>query len=157
MYTYTVSVVQLALVKKAMHVSIVEAHDQPMIERVARYIERRDIKERFIKEMRPKHKKAVFKKKNKKKDDKKKVCRKSAKRKWLRRRNSFEFRVSSFEFRVSSFEFRVSSFEFRVSSKFKGWCESINPFLFAERINKSSTTTSSSRVRYERVRDLINR
>lgn len=65
--------------KKGNALSIVEAHDQPMIERVARYI-KEDIKERFIKEMRPKHKKAVFKKKNKKKDDKKKSASKGKKK-----------------------------------------------------------------------------
>ncbi len=57
--------------KKGNALSIVEAHDQPMLDRVARYT-KEDIKERFIKEMRPKHKKPVFKKKNKKKEDKKK-------------------------------------------------------------------------------------
>ncbi|GEA60284.1 ATP-dependent RNA helicase SrmB [Vibrio comitans] len=51
--------------KKGNAVSIVEAHDQPMIERVERYT-KEAIKERFIKELRPKHKKPVFKKKKKK-------------------------------------------------------------------------------------------
>ncbi|WP_159739345.1 ATP-dependent RNA helicase SrmB [Vibrio atypicus] len=65
--------------KKGNAVSIVEAHDQPMIKRVERYIGE-EIKERFIKELRPKHKKPVFKKKNKKKEDKKKVAAKSKKK-----------------------------------------------------------------------------
>ncbi|SJL85308.1 ATP-dependent RNA helicase SrmB [Vibrio palustris] len=51
--------------KKGNAISLVEAHDQPMVERVARYIQE-DIKERFIKDMRPTHKKSVFKKKKKK-------------------------------------------------------------------------------------------
>ncbi|MEZ9703896.1 ATP-dependent RNA helicase SrmB [Vibrio breoganii] len=51
--------------KKGNAVSIVEAHDQSMIERVERYT-KEAIKERFIKELRPKHKKPVFKKKKKK-------------------------------------------------------------------------------------------
>lgn len=63
--------------KKGNAISIVEAHDQPMLDRVARYV-KEDIKERFIKEMRPKHKKPVFKKK--KKDDKKKVAAKGKKK-----------------------------------------------------------------------------
>ncbi|KHD25089.1 ATP-dependent RNA helicase SrmB [Vibrio caribbeanicus] len=63
--------------KKGNAVSLVEAHDQPMLDRVARYV-KEDIKERFIKEMRPKHKKPVFKKK--KKDDKKKTAAKGKKK-----------------------------------------------------------------------------
>ncbi|MCG9596484.1 ATP-dependent RNA helicase SrmB [Vibrio sp. Isolate25] len=54
--------------KKGNAISLVEAHDQPMMDRVARYV-KEEIKERFIKELRPKHKKPTFKKK--KKDDKK--------------------------------------------------------------------------------------
>lgn len=65
--------------KKGNAVSLVEAHDQPMMDRVARYV-KEEIKERFIKEMRPKHKKPVFKKKNKKKDDKKKTAAKGKKK-----------------------------------------------------------------------------
>ncbi|MFG0771593.1 ATP-dependent RNA helicase SrmB [Vibrio plantisponsor] len=62
--------------KKGNAISLVEAHDQPMIERVARYI-KEEIKERYIEGMRPKHKKPVFKKKKpsavkKKKDTAKK-------------------------------------------------------------------------------------
>ncbi|GAB2636991.1 MULTISPECIES: ATP-dependent RNA helicase SrmB [Vibrio] len=60
--------------KKGSAISIVEAHDQQMMDRVARYV-KEDIKERFIKEMRPAHKKPVFKKK--KKDDKKKSATKA--------------------------------------------------------------------------------
>ncbi len=56
--------------KKGNALSIVEAHDQPMLERVARYT-KEDIKERFIDGLRPQHKKPVFKKKNKKKAAKK--------------------------------------------------------------------------------------
>ena len=51
--------------KKGNAISLVEAHDQPMVDRVARYIQE-EIKERFIKDLRPTHKKAVFKKKKKK-------------------------------------------------------------------------------------------
>ncbi|MEH0742047.1 ATP-dependent RNA helicase SrmB [Vibrio cholerae] len=65
--------------KKGNAVSLVEAHDQPMMDRVARYV-KEEIKERFIKELRPKHKKPVFKKKNKKKDDKKKSVTKTKKK-----------------------------------------------------------------------------
>ncbi|MGF1751305.1 ATP-dependent RNA helicase SrmB [Vibrio cionasavignyae] len=68
--------------KKGIAISIVEAHDQPMMERVARYTSE-TIKERFIDGLRPTHKKPTFKKKKKvKKDDKKKtVKRKAAKKK----------------------------------------------------------------------------
>ncbi|MDE5178432.1 ATP-dependent RNA helicase SrmB [Vibrio fluvialis] len=55
--------------KKGIAISLVEAHDQPMMDRVARYL-KEDIKERYVDGMRPKHKKPVFKKK--KKDDRKK-------------------------------------------------------------------------------------
>ncbi len=65
--------------KKGNAVSLVEAHDQPMMDRVARYV-KEEIKERFIKELRPKHKKPVFKKKNKKKDEKKKTATKGKKK-----------------------------------------------------------------------------
>ncbi|MGR5251172.1 ATP-dependent RNA helicase SrmB [Vibrio astriarenae] len=64
--------------KKGNAISLVEMHDQPMMDRVARYV-KEDIKERFIKELRPKHKKPTFKKKNKK--NKKKVEKKSVKKK----------------------------------------------------------------------------
>ena len=63
--------------KKGNAVSLVEAHDQPMMDRVARYV-KEEIKERFIKELRPKHKKPVFNKK--KKDDKKKTATKTKKK-----------------------------------------------------------------------------
>ncbi|HAS61880.1 MAG TPA: ATP-dependent RNA helicase SrmB [Vibrio sp.] len=63
--------------KKGNAVSLVEAHDQAMLDRVARYV-KEDIKERFVKELRPKHKKPVIKKK--KKDDKKKSAAKSKKK-----------------------------------------------------------------------------
>lgn len=57
--------------KKGIAISLVEAHDQPMMDRVARYI-KEDIKERYVDGLRPTHKKPVFKKK--KKDDKKKTA-----------------------------------------------------------------------------------
>ncbi|MBF8999222.1 ATP-dependent RNA helicase SrmB [Vibrio nitrifigilis] len=66
--------------KKGSAISIVEAHDQPMIDRVSRYIEE-EIKERYIKDMRPQHKKPVFKKKKKKDTDKKKSAKKNVKKK----------------------------------------------------------------------------
>ncbi|EGU43037.1 MULTISPECIES: ATP-dependent RNA helicase SrmB [Vibrio] len=57
--------------KKGNAVSLIEAHDQLMIERVARYT-KEAIKERFVEGMRPTHKKAtVTKKKKPKKEDKK--------------------------------------------------------------------------------------
>lgn len=65
--------------KKGSAISLVEAHDQPMMERVQRYT-KEAIKERFIDGLRPKHKKPVFKKKNKKKDAKK-TAKKSVKKK----------------------------------------------------------------------------
>lgn len=58
--------------KKGNAISLVEAHDQPMIERVARYI-KEEIKERYIEGMRPKHKKPVFKKKKPSAVKKKKI------------------------------------------------------------------------------------
>ncbi len=45
--------------KKGSAISLVEAHDQAMMERIARYT-KEEIKERFIKELRPKHKKPVY-------------------------------------------------------------------------------------------------
>ena len=63
--------------KKGNAISLIEAHDQRMMERVARYV-KEEIKERFIKELRPKHKKPVFKKK--KKDDKKSAQSKNKKK-----------------------------------------------------------------------------
>ena len=66
--------------KKGSAISLVEAHDQPMIERVSRYVDE-EIKERYIKDMRPQHKKPVFKKKKKKEADKKKTAKKGVKKK----------------------------------------------------------------------------
>ncbi|CAM4248001.1 ATP-dependent RNA helicase SrmB [Vibrio agarivorans] len=66
--------------KKGNAISLIEMHDQPMMDRVARYV-KEDIKERFIKELRPKHKKPTFKKKNKKKVEKKSVKKKVTKKK----------------------------------------------------------------------------
>lgn len=67
--------------KKGIAISLVEAHDQPMMDRVGRYTKEL-IKERFIEGMRPTHKKPVFKKKKKaKKDDKKKVSKKKGAKK----------------------------------------------------------------------------
>jgi len=57
--------------KKGCAISIVEAHDQVMMERITRYI-KEDVKERFIKEMRPTHKKPNVKKKKKIKSTNKK-------------------------------------------------------------------------------------
>ncbi len=54
--------------KKGIAISLVEAHDQPMMERIARYT-KEDIKERFIDGLRPQHKKPTFKKKKKKAKD----------------------------------------------------------------------------------------
>ncbi|MGJ7095202.1 ATP-dependent RNA helicase SrmB [Vibrio hannami] len=66
--------------KKGSALSIVEAHDQPMMDRIARYT-KEDIKERFVEGMRPKHKKPVFKKKKKAKAaDKKKAGAKAKKK-----------------------------------------------------------------------------
>ncbi|MDC0609371.1 ATP-dependent RNA helicase SrmB [Vibrio sp.] len=50
--------------KKGIAISLVEAHDQPMMDRVQRYT-KEEVKERFIDGLRPKHKKPVFKKKKK--------------------------------------------------------------------------------------------
>lgn len=66
--------------KKGSAISLVEAHDQPMIDRVSRYVDE-EIKERYIKDMRPQHKKPVFKKKKKKDADKKKSAKKNVKKK----------------------------------------------------------------------------
>ncbi|WP_105902186.1 ATP-dependent RNA helicase SrmB [Vibrio gangliei] len=69
--------------KKGSAISIVEAHDQPMIERVMRYT-KDEIKERYIKELRPQSKKPTFKKKKKKSADSKKkpaVKKKAGKKK----------------------------------------------------------------------------
>ncbi|QMV13429.1 ATP-dependent RNA helicase SrmB [Vibrio spartinae] len=72
--------------KKGIAISLVEAHDQPMIERIQRYMNE-EIKERFIDGLRPKHKKPIFKKKKspeKKKSatkDKKVVNKKTGKKK----------------------------------------------------------------------------
>ncbi|EKO3575946.1 ATP-dependent RNA helicase SrmB [Vibrio metschnikovii] len=65
--------------KKGNAISLVEAHDQMMMDRVARYV-KEEIKERFIDGLRPTHKKSVFKKK-KKDESKKKVATKSVKKK----------------------------------------------------------------------------
>jgi ATP-dependent RNA helicase SrmB len=65
--------------KKGIAISLVEAHDQPMMERVIRYI-KEGVKERFIEGMRPQHKKPTFKKK-KKPVDKKVVVKKKVKKK----------------------------------------------------------------------------
>ncbi|MDO6704802.1 ATP-dependent RNA helicase SrmB [Photobacterium sp. 1_MG-2023] len=64
--------------KKGTAISLIEAHDQAMIERVGRYM-KEEVPERFIEGMRPKHKKpATVKKKKKAKDSNKK---KTAKKK----------------------------------------------------------------------------
>ncbi|UJF19666.1 ATP-dependent RNA helicase SrmB [Vibrio sp. SS-MA-C1-2] len=51
--------------KKGAAISLVEAHDQPMMDRVQRYTDEQ-IKERYIEELKPKHKKPTFVKKKKK-------------------------------------------------------------------------------------------
>ncbi|MFA0085158.1 ATP-dependent RNA helicase SrmB [Vibrio sp. E150_011] len=67
--------------KKGIAISLVEAHDQAMMERVGRYTSEL-IKERFIDGLRPTHKKPTVKKKKKvKKDDKKKAVKKKASKK----------------------------------------------------------------------------
>ncbi|MDG3089026.1 ATP-dependent RNA helicase SrmB [Vibrio hannami] len=66
--------------KKGSALSIVEAHDQPMMDRIARYT-KEDIKERFVEGMRPKHKKPVFKKKKKQKQLTRKKLAQKRKRK----------------------------------------------------------------------------
>lgn len=63
--------------KKGIAISLVEAHDQPMMDRVARYL-KEDIKERYVDGMRPKHKKPVFKKKKKDDSKKKTAAKKTA-------------------------------------------------------------------------------
>lgn len=67
--------------KKGIAISLVEAHDQPMMDRIQRYT-KEEIKERFIDGLRPKHKKPVFKKKKKSTKDKtKKTAVKKPKKK----------------------------------------------------------------------------
>lgn len=66
--------------KKGTAISLVEMHDQPMMDRVCRYT-KEDIKERFIDGLRPKHKKPAFKKKKKKPADAKKDTKKKVKKK----------------------------------------------------------------------------
>ncbi|MBV7261137.1 ATP-dependent RNA helicase SrmB [Photobacterium sp. WH24] len=61
--------------KKGTAISLVEAHDQGMIERVSRYM-KEEIPERFIEGLRPKHKKPATVKKKKVKDGKKKDTKK---------------------------------------------------------------------------------
>jgi ATP-dependent RNA helicase SrmB len=61
--------------KKGIAISLVEAHDQPMMDRVCRYTQD-TIKERFIDGLRPSHKKPEFKKKKKKTSMKKKAKKK---------------------------------------------------------------------------------
>lgn len=51
--------------KKGSAISLVEAHDQPILERIARYMSE-EIKERTIDALKPSHKKPEFKKKKKK-------------------------------------------------------------------------------------------
>ncbi|USH02012.1 ATP-dependent RNA helicase SrmB [Grimontia kaedaensis] len=71
--------------KKGNAISLVEAHDQPMMDRICRYM-KEDVKERYVDGMKPKHKKPEFKKKKKKLSNKevkgkaKKAAKKSAKK-----------------------------------------------------------------------------
>ncbi|MBL4296703.1 ATP-dependent RNA helicase SrmB [Vibrio fluvialis] len=71
--------------KKGIAISLVEAHDQPMMDRVARYL-KEDIKERYVDGMRPKHKKPVFKKKKKDDSKKKTATKKPVSKKAAQRR-----------------------------------------------------------------------
>ncbi|UTM56801.1 ATP-dependent RNA helicase SrmB [Photobacterium sp. CCB-ST2H9] len=67
--------------KKGTAISLVEAHDQAMIERVGRYM-KEEVPERFIEGMRPKNKKpTTVKKKKKTKDNKKTGTKKKATKK----------------------------------------------------------------------------
>ena len=66
--------------KKGTAVSLIEAHDQAMIERVGRYM-KEEVAERFVEGMRPQHKKPATVKKKKKKDPKKKAAVKKKKAK----------------------------------------------------------------------------
>jgi len=61
--------------KKGTAISLVEAHDQPMMEKIQRYTEEK-IKERRIGELRPSHKKPSFKKKKKSKSKSKSKSKK---------------------------------------------------------------------------------
>ena len=65
--------------KKGIAISLVEAHDQQMMDRICRYT-KEEIKERFIEGLRPQHKKPAYKKK-KKKDPAKKSTKKKVKKK----------------------------------------------------------------------------
>ncbi|OOE90087.1 ATP-dependent RNA helicase SrmB [Salinivibrio sp. MA351] len=65
--------------KKGSAISLVEAHDQPMMDRITRYMDE-DIKERTIDGLKPKHKKAEHKKKKKKQSDKKTTTAKKPKK-----------------------------------------------------------------------------
>ncbi|MGL6176940.1 MAG: ATP-dependent RNA helicase SrmB [Vibrionaceae bacterium] len=71
--------------KKGIAISLVEAHDQPLIEKIARYMEE-ELKERTIEGLKPKHKKAQFVKKKKDKDKK----GKSAAKKRVKKRDAKE-------------------------------------------------------------------
>ncbi|WP_439437493.1 ATP-dependent RNA helicase SrmB [Salinivibrio costicola] len=64
--------------KKGSAISLVEAHDQPMMDRITRYMDE-DIKERTIDGLKPKHKKAEHKKKKRSKAIKKQPQLKSPK------------------------------------------------------------------------------
>lgn len=66
--------------KKGTAISLVEAHDQAMMERVGRYM-KEEVPERFIDGMRPQHKKPATVKKKKKKDANKKATAKKKKAK----------------------------------------------------------------------------
>lgn len=66
--------------KKGIAISLVEMHDQPMMDRVCRYT-KEEIKERFIDGLRPKHKKPAFKKKKKKPAEAAKSTKKKVKKK----------------------------------------------------------------------------
>ena len=62
--------------KKGTALSLVEAHDQSMMERVARYM-KEEVPERFLADLRPQHKKTSTSKKKKPKNKKKTAAKKS--------------------------------------------------------------------------------
>ena len=77
--------------KKGAAISLVEAHDQPMMDRVQRYTDEQ-IKERYVEGLKPKHKKPTFVKKKKKpsKDKTKKAAKKKKVKKNVGKRRSPE-------------------------------------------------------------------
>lgn len=66
--------------KKGSAISLVEAYEQPMMERIGRYM-KEDIKERFVEGLKPQHKRPVFKTKKKKSTKEKKKITKGKEKK----------------------------------------------------------------------------